>query len=421
MQNYSLKHDPVRTRDALVTTASEPIKLLIAICMVFSSASYAQIATQLTPLSTVPEVKATQDGVIAQPQIQPAASVKKGEPVDFKMTIGGGSESSATSTTTSTTSSTTSSFQQLATAPTVASPPRPKIPNSIAVTDFSVKNEYQDFFYDEKASSKGSFNGNSNFGPTGGPVQPGVEAGTPAPPTPPAPVTYSGTASVSANSEFSYSKNYGTKRTISYSEIRGITADIKATLLKAGYKVVQSNPVLTTEKLGEEYLDLKARIERGDFGDAQYILQGNIINIDIRSTNDQIPGTSDYAYRLEYSLLAEFTLINTETFEVSAAFNAMGSGQDMYLGKHNAKFVPKMNKITKEMLVSFGREAEKNLYEQLPPLNKKESGIGSLFSSKQQEAAGVGDPSTLKVYKSGKNNDTGKEVSTDIPLTIYKK
>jgi len=418
MQNYSLKHDPVRTRDALVTTASEPIKLLIAICMVFSSASYAQIATQLAPLSTVPEVKATQDSAIAQPQIQPAASVKKGEPVDFKMTIGGGSESSATSTTTSTTSSTTSSFQQLATAPTVASPPRPKIPNSIAVTDFSVKNEYQDFFYDEKASSKGSFNGNSNFGPTGGGVGQTVEGSiTQAQNS----VAYTGATTVIANSESSYSRSFGTKRTISYGEIRGINADIKAAILKAGYKVVQSAPNVAKEKQGDEYFDLRERINRGDFGDAQYVLHGTIINVDIRSTNDQIPGTSDYAYRLEYSLLADFTLVNTETLEVSAAFNAMGSGQDMYLGKYNAKYVPKINKITKELLVSFGQEAEKKLYEQLPNLNKKETGLSSIFSSKQQEAAGVGDPSTLKVYKPGKNNDSAKEISTDIPLTVYKK
>ena len=418
MQNYSLKHDPVRTRDALVTTASEPIKLLIAICMVFSSASYAQIATQLAPLSTVPEVKATQDSAIAQPQIQPAASVKKGEPVDFKMTIGGGSESSATSTTTSTTSSTTSSFQQLATAPTVASPPRPKIPNSIAVTDFSVKNEYQDFFYDEKASSKGSFNGNSNFGPTGGGVGQTVEGSiTQAQNS----VAYTGATTVTANSESSYSRSFGTKRTISYGEIRGINADIKAAILKAGYKVVQSAPNVAKEKQGDEYFDLRERINRGDFGDAQYVLHGTIINVDIRSTNDQIPGTSDYAYRLEYSLLADFTLVNTETLEVSAAFNAMGSGQDMYLGKYNAKYVPKINKITKELLVSFGQEAEKKLYEQLPNLNKKETGLSSIFSSKQQEAAGVGDPSTLKVYKPGKNNDSAKEISTDIPLTVYKK
>ena len=418
MQNYSLKHDPVRTRDALVTAASEPIKLLIAICMVFSSASYAQIATQLAPLSTVPEVKATQDSAIAQPQIQPAASVKKGEPVDFKMTIGGGSESSATSTTTSTTSSTTSSFQQLATAPTVASPPRPKIPNSIAVTDFSVKNEYQDFFYDEKASSKGSFNGNSNFGPTGGGVGQTVDGSiTQAQNS----VAYTGATTVTANSESSYSRSFGTKRTISYGEIRGINADIKAAILKAGYKVVQSAPNVAKEKQGDEYFDLRERINRGDFGDAQYVLHGTIINVDIRSTNDQIPGTSDYAYRLEYSLLADFTLVNTETLEVSAAFNAMGSGQDMYLGKYNAKYVPKINKITKELLVSFGQEAEKKLYEQLPNLNKKETGLSSIFSSKQQEAAGVGDPSTLKVYKPGKNNDSAKEISTDIPLTVYKK
>ena len=234
-------------------------------------------------------------------------------------------------------------------------------------------------------------------------------------------MTYSGTSTVTANSDFNYSKNFGTKRTISFGEIRGINADIKAAILKAGYKVVQSAPNVAKEKQGDEFFDLRERINRGDFGDAQYVLHGTIVNVDIRSTNDQIPGTSDFAYRLEYSILADFTLVNTETLEVSVAFNAMGSGQDIYLGKYNAKYVPKMNKITKELLVSFGQEAEKKLYEQLPNLNKKETGLAGIFSSKQQETIGVGDPSTLKVYKPGKNNDSGKEISTDIPLTVYKK
>jgi len=398
---------------------SSMLMMLSVFCMSLASVSHAQIASPLPPLSKVPEVKATQDGVVAQPQIQPPPSTLKGELVDFKMTIGGtSSESSTTSTSTTTSAATTSNVLQPALAPTVITPPRPKIPNSIAVTDFSVKNEYQEFFYDEKASSKASFNGNSNFGPTGGGVAPPVDGVAPQAQSP---VTYTGTTTVTANSDSNYSKNFGTKRTISYGEIRGINADIKAALLKAGYKVVQSAPNLAKDKQGDEYFDIRERVNRGDFGDAQYVLHGTIVNVDIRSTNDRIAGTNDYTYRLEYSLLADFTLINTETLEVSAAFNAMGSGQDMYLGKYNANYVPKINKITKELLVSFGQEAEKKLYEQLPNLNKKETGLSSLFSSKQQEAAGVGDPSTLKVYKQGKNNDPGKEISTDIPLTIYKK
>ena len=417
MTNDYLKHQPTRIQKAISPIAPQLLKVFSLFWLIGSSVSHAQIASQLAPLSAVSEVKATQDGVVAQPLIQPAPTAKKGEPVDFKMTIGGGgSESSTTSTTTSVT--TTSNLQQPVLTPTVILPTRPKIPNSIAVTDFSVKNEYQEFFYDEKASSKGSFNANSNFGSTGGGVAPTVESGSPQVPTA---LTYTGTSTVTANSDSNYSKNFGTKRTISYGEIRGINADIKAALLKAGYKVVQSAPNVAKEKQGDEYFDLRERINRGDFGDAQYVLHGTIVNVDIRSTNDQIAGTSDYAYRLEYSLLADFALVNTETLEVSAAFNAMGSGQDMYLGKYNANYVPKINKITKELLVSFGQEAEKKLYEQLPNLNKKETGLGSLFSSKQQEAAGVGDPSTLKVYKPGKNFDSGKEISTDIPLTIYKK
>ena len=417
MTNDFTKHIPMQIQKAISPVALKVLRVLCVYYLLGVSVSHAQIASQLAPLSAVPEVKASQDGVVAQPQIQPSPSGKKGDPVDFKLTIGGGSsESSTTSTTTSVT--TTSNVQQPVVTPTVISPPRPKIPNSVAVTDFSVKTEYQEFFYDEKASSKGSFNANSNFGPTAGGVAPTVDSGSPQVPTA---VTYTGTSTVTANSDSNYSKNFGTKRTISYGEIRGINADIKAALLKAGYKVVQSAPNVAKEKQGDEYFDLRERINRGDFGDAQYVLHGTIVNVDIRSTNDQIAGTSDYAYRLEYSLLADFTLVNTETLEVSAAFNAMGSGQDMYLGKYNANYVPKINKITKELLVSFGQEAEKKLYEQLPNLNKKETGLGSLFSSKQQEAAGVGDPSTLKVYKPGKNYDSGKEISTDIPLTIYKK
>ena len=226
---------------------------------------------------------------------------------------------------------------------------------------------------------------------------------------------------VSANSEFNYSKSFGTKRTISYSEIRGINADIKAAIIKAGYKVVQAAPNIAKDQQGDDFFDIRGRINRGDFGDAQYVLHGTIVNVDVRQTSDQIAGTSDYSYRLEYSLLAEFSLVNTETLEVIAAFNASGSGQDMYLGKYNANFVPRMNKITRDLLVSFGQDAQKSLYDQLPPLNKNTGGTGFFGGSNQQQIPGVGDPSTLKVYRPGKNNDSGKEPNTDIPLTIYRK
>ena len=421
MKNFLHAEPPhPKSRGSLLTSSAVCLTSLL-----LGLTAFAQTATPLaplTPITTVPEVKASQDVGTPQPQVQ----AQKPELVDFKTTIGGGSPATtssniSTTTSTSASTSTVSSVQQPAVNPTVSTStiitsPRPKIPNSIAVTDFSVKNEYQEFFYDEKASSKGSFNGNSNFGPTGAGGQTSADAGAQQ-----SPVSYTGNSTVNANSEFNYSKNFGSKRTISYEEIRGINADIKASIIKAGYKVIQAAPNVAKDKQGDEFFDLRERINRGDFGDAQYVLHGTIVNLDIRSTNDQIPGTNDYAYRLEYSLLADFTLVNTETLEVAAAFNAMGSGQDMYLGKYNAKYVPKINKITKELLVSFGHEAEKKLYDQLPPLNKKESALGSIFSSKQQEPAGVGDPSTLKVYKPGKNNDLVKEVNTDIPLTVYRK
>ena len=361
-------------------------------------ASLGTSSAQTVPMSTVPEVRTSGNGVPPQPQVQTTRT----ETVDYKMTIGGGSSESSTTSTTTTTGG------------EVIVQSRPKIPNSIAVTDFSVKREYKDFFYDEKANAKSALNENSSLGPIGS-GQPSADG------SPQKPLIYSGNTPATANTEFNYSKSFGTRRAISYSEIRGINADIKAAIIKAGYKVVQAAPNIAKDQQGDDFFDIRGRINRGDFGDAQYVLHGTIVNVDVRQTYDQIPGTSDYSYRLEYSLLAEFSLVNTETLEIIASFNASGSGQDMYLGKYNANFVPRINKITKELLVSFGQAAQKSLYDQLLPLNKISGGSGFFGGSNQSQAPGVGDPSTLKVYRPSKNNNTGKEPNSDIPLTIYRK
>jgi hypothetical protein len=285
-------------------------------------------------------------------------------------------------------------------APTKPAAVVPKTPNSVAVTDLSIKQDVREFFYDEKLDTKSNLQ-TSN---TAVPVADGRAVQVP---------------NVNAQTEGSYSKQYGTKRIVSYSELRGLNADIKAALLRAGYKVVQAAPNVARDNEDDNFFNLKKRISNGDFHDAEYVLHGTVVSVDSRSMQDPVQGTSDYAYKLENSIIVEFTLVNTETMQVTAAFNAMGIGQDLYLGKANANYVPNVHRITKDLLSSFSQDSQKKLLDQLPPLNKDEGILSKVFSG-SKDASATGDPATLKVYTPSKASGKPAAEVKD-PVTIYKK
>ena len=278
--------------------------------------------------------------------------------------------------------------------------PVAKTPNSVAVTDLSIKQEVRDFFYDEKFDFKSNLQ-TSN-----------TTANTADGRTIPVP-------NVSAQYDGSYSKQFGTKRVISYSEIRGLNADIKATLLRAGYKVVQPAPNVARENEDDNFFSLKKRILNGDFYDAEFVLHGTVVSVDSRNMKEPIQGTSDYAYKLENSIIAEFTLVNTDTMQVVASFNAMGIGQDLYLGKVDANYVPNTHRIAKDLLSTFAQDAQKKLLDQLPPVQKEGGILSNLLPGKKEDAA-LGDPSTLKVYTPNKKGDK-PAVETKDPVIIFKK
>ncbi len=175
----------------------------------------------------------------------------------------------------------------------LASTPVPKTPNSVAVTDLSLKKDVQEFFYDEK------FNYKSNLQTSSASVPVGDDKSAQFP-------------NINANAEASYSKQFGTKRVVSYSEVRGLNADIKRALISAGYKVIQPAPnVAAKEGEDDNFFSLKKRILNGDFHDAEFVLHGTVVSVDSRATADHIQGTSDFSYKLENSIIAEFTLVNT--------------------------------------------------------------------------------------------------------------
>ena len=75
------------------------------------------------------------------------------------------------------------------------------------------------------------------------------------------------------------------------------------------------------------------RIAQGQFQGADYVLFGSLSDADFRQDVNAIDNTDTYSTVLGLTLVADFSLIDTRTHEVKAAFTAMGEAQDVKLVK----------------------------------------------------------------------------------------
>lgn len=185
--------------------------------------------------------------------------------------------------------------------------------------------------------------------------------------------TASGSNSSESHSSMDLVSTAGTYTHIEHGELRKMTADIKGEIIKTGaFRVTQARPYLRPEKTREEKaLDLERakklmhpgaatintqksspeaiydiidRIKKGYFPGADYVLFGTVNNIEFRNELNPIQGTNTASRSLSLDLIAEFSLINTRTYEVRAAFSAAGEGQDARLVKAGAPAVLAMNR-----------------------------------------------------------------------------
>ena len=131
----------------------------------------------------------------------------------------------------------------------------------------------------------------------------------------------------SASGEESVKYESGVKTTIDRGELRKFTSDIKGELLKSGYKLVQGKP--WTQKETENLYDIIERIKQGYYAGADYVLFGSINNVGFSRNDTPIQGSNAFSHMLSLNLMVEFSLINTRTYEIKAAFSAMGEGSDM--------------------------------------------------------------------------------------------
>lgn len=203
--------------------------------------------------------------------------------------------------------------------------------------------------------------------------------------------TYKESGSLQAN-RYSASANYqasGTYVAGSYSymeqrELGSFTNDIKGALLKGtSFRLVQGkgfdagNPQPTkaeqalnqiqTGKVAKpvrqpEVKDIIARIRKGEFSGADYVLFGTLSHVEFRDQFSPLQGTTSATMQYGLDLLADFSLINTKTFEIKASFSAQGAGNDTKLLSNRGDVVPPNRaKVMRETSQSLAL----NVYEQI--------------------------------------------------------
>lgn len=228
----------------------------------------------------------------------------------------------------------------------------PVIPK-VAVTDLCYEERVREYFREVSAHSKTSLNERYRD----------RERETPS--------TYSTSTSGSVrfNAESDYHESSGTYSYIERGELRKFVADIKGAMLKSGaYRIIQGKP--SSNKNLENLFDITKRIKDGDFQGADFVLFGTVSSIEFRNEVTPIQGSNNDSHIFSLELVADFSLINTKTMEVKAAFSAMGEGQEVKLlsTSRGGRIQPNRGRIIADVSQSLGLDTAMKLDEQFQNL-----------------------------------------------------
>jgi hypothetical protein len=169
----------------------------------------------------------------------------------------------------------------------------------------------------------------------------------------------------SASGSASYNEYEARTTYIEQSELRKFSGDIKGEILKSGmFQLVQGTPYTANAK--EDVYDVIKRIKNGNFKGADYVLFGTVSDIDFRQDVNEIANTNSHSAVLGLTLVGNFSLINTRTFEITSAFTAMGEGQDTRLVNGNdVRVSPNRGRVVRDVSKSIGMDVARQLREQL--------------------------------------------------------
>lgn len=194
--------------------------------------------------------------------------------------------------------------------------------------------------------------------------------------------------SVAASSQSSGNYVAGQYSYLEQRELGSFTNDIKGALLRGtSFKLIQSrgfdagNPqptkaeqALKQLKTGNiatpvrqpEVKDIIARIRKGEFKGADYVLFGTLSRIEFSDQFSPLQGTTSATRQYGLDLLADFSLIDTKTYEIKASFSAQGAGNDTMLLSNRGDIVPPNRvKVMRETSQSLAANVFDQLMSQL--------------------------------------------------------
>jgi hypothetical protein len=147
-------------------------------------------------------------------------------------------------------------------------------------------------------------------------------------------------SSVASSSSSNYVKTFGEQIQIEYSELIGMSGEVRGALLQSGFQLTQTRPVIARPDETHEFFDIVRRIREGEFENADYVLFGVIGLIQNRVVNDPIPNTTKFTKKTEVSMLVDYSLVDTYTLVVKSAFTANVLANDTRLMDFNSPAYP---------------------------------------------------------------------------------
>ncbi len=217
----------------------------------------------------------------------------------------------------------------------------------IAVTDLTYTDRMSGYF--RMVDYHSSSNSNSNFGNTNNGSYARNNAST-----------YN---NYSNNSHTDYSETNAVYNYIIYGELRKFVGDIKGEIIKTGqFQLTQAKPFVT--KGTESIYDVIDRIKKGYFPNADWVLFGTVSDISFRNEINPVIGSNNSTTSFDVTLAAEFSLINTRTYEIKAAFSSIGEGQDTKIVSPGSIVIPNRTKAISEVSKSIGSDVSRQLLAQ---------------------------------------------------------
>ena len=174
-----------------------------------------------------------------------------------------------------------------------------------------------------------------------------------------------------SRSQSSYVKDYGDKVRIEYTQLLGMSGEVRSSLIKAGFKLQQTRPQVARPGQTDQFFDIVGRIKNGEFAGSDYVLFGVVAAVENRSNREPIQGTSNFMNQYEMNLTVDYSLIDVKTLEAKAAFTVLAEGNDNRIDSPGAVYEPSAAKINAALSKSLSEQVMGKLaatgFVQLPP------------------------------------------------------